>query len=91
MKVETLNADGSVDIKINNSGKPTSVFISGDFGGGTITPYISPDQSEFFQLQKNDADFTVTEKSYFVLQLPAGELRFVLAGSTDPSITIRVM
>ena len=82
-----LTADDTYTLDGLVAGKSYLVTLYGDFGGGTLTLKY-PDPTTGAIRTPENADYT--ENAELTVLMPSTQLRFVLAGATDPSVAVSV-
>lgn len=86
----SLVENGSVAIALPHSHSDglVTVYVSGDFGGGTLAVSLSPDGTTWFPVP----DASITEAQYLPLVgILCRHVRFTLAGATDPTVNVSVL
>lgn len=88
----TFSADGNSDVFniTHENGSAATVLASGDFGGGTLTFQVSPDEGTTWISSGSDGQLTANGffKYEFTAAAKGGQLqgRLNLAGATSPDL-----
>lgn len=97
----TITADGDTDIQLFNNRKGAlpdiSVYVTGDFGSGTLTVTSSPNGGSVFVPVKdqNGNAISLTDDDLFNVRLMSDAtnpaiIRFSLSGSSSPDIDVDI-
>lgn len=83
-----FTADGSVVTNAQSGssgiGNFTTVWAEGTWGGGTLTPEISPDGENWFTV----TDAALTADGFVNIQVKAPFIRLTLSGSSSPDLNV---
>ena len=83
----TLSADGNTSV-VDWIGGEGFFVAQGTFGGGTLTLKYTTDGGTTYTAVGTDTTLTASGGGYFTL--PLCSLRATLAGSTSPSIAVKI-